>query len=259
MAKRRKGNKPNATGRNSSNSRFARLDHRILASNAYRSLSPNARSLLVELVMMHNGENNGSLYLSVRDAAHRMGVADLAAAGRALDDLQELGFIELTLDAYFKVKASHKSRARCWRLTWQPGPGRKQPSWDFRAREPEPQTQARRRMDRGLRALKAHRRAREQNKLPVLDSDTLGTFQADPATEPVLDSNAPKTVNGAFLPNECVRDSNTHIAVTIGEGAQCLPIGWWQPDRMQSAAALVIAAAVTGLASRLRSNQRQAA
>ncbi len=61
-------NKPNATGR-SMTSRFARLDHRLLESAAYRALSPNARALLVELTRMDNGSNNGALWLSVRDAA----------------------------------------------------------------------------------------------------------------------------------------------------------------------------------------------
>ena len=126
MARLRNRNKVNATGRNPT-SRFARLDFRLLHSNAYRSLSPNARSLLVELVSLHNGDNNGSLYLSVRDGAHRMGVADLTAATRAFDDLRALGFIELTQDAHFGVKAAEKSRARCWRLTWEAGPGAQRP------------------------------------------------------------------------------------------------------------------------------------
>src|SRR5689334_1265733 len=92
VSKPKKTKKPNSTGRNST-SRFARLDHRMLASNAYRALSPNARSLLVELVMLYNGENNGSLFLSVRDAAHRIGLADASAASRAFDELMALGFI----------------------------------------------------------------------------------------------------------------------------------------------------------------------
>jgi hypothetical protein len=228
MAKRSKRNKPNATGRNSSSSRFARLDHRILNSSAYRSLSPNARSLLVELIMLYNGENNGSLYLGVRDAAHRMGVADLTAAVRALNDLQELGFIEVTQDAYFQVKASNKSRARCWRLTWLPGPGRKHPRWDFLEREPEPGTQERKRMERGLRSLKAHRRARDQNKLPVLESETLSTLHPELQSEPVLDSNTLNPENGNFPPKSIVQESHTHVAITIGDRAQNSPIGGWR-------------------------------
>jgi len=229
VARRLKRNKPNATGRNSSSSsRFARLDHRILTSNAYRGLSPNARSLLVELIMLYNGENNGSLYLGVRDAAHRMGISDLTAATCALNDLQDLGFIEMTQESYFEVKASNKSRARCWRLTWLSGPGRKLPSWDFLERESEPGTRARKRMERGLKALKAHRRARDQNKLPVLESDTLATFQPQLPSEPVLDSNTQSAEIGCFQPKSIVGDSNTHVAITIGERAQNPPVGVWR-------------------------------
>jgi len=122
MAKRRNKSRPNQTGR-SNTSRFARLDYRLLNSNAYRALSPNARALLIEVVMLYNGENNGSLWLSVRDAAHRMGVADVTAASNAFAELQDMGFITMTQDAHFRVKASDTCRARCWRLTWEGGTG----------------------------------------------------------------------------------------------------------------------------------------
>jgi hypothetical protein len=215
MAKPRRAKKPNATGR-SDTSRFARLDHRILNSNAYRALNPNARTLLVELISLHNGENNGSIWLSVRDATARMGLADTAAASRAFDDLQTLGFIEITKDADFRVKASDTSRARCWRLTWLPGPGRKSASWEFLEKEPPPKTPARKRMERGLRALKAHRKARDADKLPVLDSDTMPPICPDPPTEPVRDSYTASTQNCDFLAHTSVRDSGTYIATTMG-------------------------------------------
>ncbi len=259
MARRRKRNKPNATGRNSSNSRFARLDHRILASNAYRSLTPNSRSLLVELIMLSNGENNGSLYLSVRDAAHRLGVADLTAASRAFDELQSLGFIEMTQDAHYNVKASNTSRARCWRLTWLPGPGRKQPNWACLEREPEPQTPARRRMERGLRALKTYKRAREQNRLPLLDSNTLSPDRFELPASPVLDSSTPNSGNGTFPPKCIVRDSNTHIAITRGGRVQNFPIGWWQPDWANLSPIISLAALLARSAGARASDRRQAA
>jgi hypothetical protein len=169
---RRRRNRPNATGRNDT-SRFVRLDYRLLHSNAYRSLTPNARTLLIELAMLYNGENNGSLYLGVQDAAHRMGLSDHHAAGRAFDELRLRGFIEMTQDAHFEVKASETSRARTWRLTCFPGPGRKMADWAFMECEPEPQTAERRRMERGQRALKSYRKARDLNKLPVVDSTTM--------------------------------------------------------------------------------------
>lgn len=170
MRKRRK-NKPNQTGRNPT-SRFARLDHRLLCAAAYRALSTTARALLIELTMLDNGANNGSLYLGIRDAAGRLGMADLSAVRCAFDELQKLGFIEMTEDASFHVKAADKSRARCWRLTWLAGPGRQGPSMAFMERQPEPGTKAHRRMERGMRALKAYRKDRDSGRLPVLDSDT---------------------------------------------------------------------------------------
>lgn len=242
MARRRNRNRANATGRNDT-SRFARLDHRILTSNAYRALSPNARSLLVELVMIYNGENNGSLYLSVRDAAHRMGVADLSAASRAFDDLMALGFIEVTQESRF-VSASETSRARCWRLTWLVGPGRKAPSSTFLDREPEPQTPARKRMERGQKALKAHRKGRDRGKFPVLDSDTFNPFWPDLSPGAVAVSNTLHRESGCFPPNGRVRDSATHIATTMGSNARHCPIGWWQPDWTPSIQAWALAASI---------------
>lgn len=153
---RRRPNRPNATGRNET-SRFVGLRYNLLESNAFRALSPNARALLIEIVMLYNGQNNGSLFLSVRDGAARMGVVDVTAARRAFDDLIELGFIEMTQDALFTIKAGVNSRARCWRLTWQAGPGRKPPNPKFLTQEPLPKTRARKRMEQGARALKRYK------------------------------------------------------------------------------------------------------
>lgn len=210
---RKRPQRPNATGRTPT-TRFARLDHKILRSNAYRSLSPNARALLVELVMLDNGENNGSLYLSVQDAADRMGVADHHVASNAFDELQKRGFIELTHPAHFSVKASHKSRARTWRLTWLAGPGRKGPSWEDRP--PEPGSREWKRMDRGLRALKRYRKASDQNKFPEVDSTMIEPFIPDTTPVTVVEATTLKSANGG---NPCMChmvESPHHTAATIG-------------------------------------------
>lgn len=229
MGKPRKRNPVNATGRNMT-SRFVRLDYRLLTSNAYRSLSPNARSLLVELAMLYNGDNNGSLYLSVRDAAHRMGLADLSATSRAFDDLTALGFVQMTRDAHFSVKAAEGARARCWRLTWWPGPGRKIATWDFLDREAEPQTPARKRMERGQKVLKAYRKARSSNKFPVLDCETMGPFGAEPDPDPVAKSDTPKQRIGGNPPTLRIPKSDTHLAIPEGRERSGARYGWWQPD-----------------------------
>lgn len=237
MGKRRNRNRINATGRNMT-SRFVRLDYQLLTSNAYRSLSPNARSLLVELAMLYNGDNNGSLYLGVRDAAYRLGVADLTAASRAFDDLKALGFLQMTQDAHFSIKAGQASRARCWRLTWQPGPGKRIASLDFLNREPEPKTPARKRMERGLKVLKAYRKARSSGQFPVLDCDTIHADSAISTASAVAESNTINAEIGGNLPICRIPKSDTHLATPWVRGRSYLPIGWWQPDWSTSIARL---------------------
>lgn len=228
MGKQRK-NRPNATGRNPT-SRFVALRHSLLSSNAYRSLSCAARALLVELVMLHNGENNGSLYLSVRDAAARLGLADNKAVKRAFNELVEMGFIACTAEGYFHVKAGEKSRARRWRLTFEAGPGRKGPTMDFEKREPAAQTPARNRMEKGQRALKVYRKARDAGKFAVEDCPPMGFPTAGPTLEPVEDFSPPKVSNGSFQPKCSVEDFSPHIATTMGSETNGAHLGWWQPD-----------------------------
>jgi len=87
-------------------------------------------------------------------------------------------------------------------------------------------------MERGLRALKAYRLALSQNKMPVLDSNTLAPFGPVEAPLSVLDSDTATTENCAFAGNGSVLDSATHIATTMGSAANRVAIGWWQHDRM---------------------------
>ncbi len=98
--------------------RFVRLGVDIVDSPAYSSLSPNARSLLVELIRLFNGRNNGHLFLSEQDAANRMGVADRKVAHNTFRELTDAGFIKMTSNAYFSVKLGD-GRARSWALTWE--------------------------------------------------------------------------------------------------------------------------------------------
>lgn len=214
MGSRRK-NRPNQRGRNPTG-RFARLDHKLLESGAYRSLSPNARALLVEFVMLDNGANNGSFWLSVRDAADRIGLVDLTATSRAFDELREMGFIRLTKDAHFSVKASETSRARAWRLTFLAVAGVRGPTHEYLTALPPPGTKSNRRMDRGLRAVKAFKKSIAENRWPVLDSRTLADAEAEFEAKPVWESNTAISETPANPPKFVVRDSHTHTAVPMG-------------------------------------------
>src|SRR4051812_45241532 len=76
------------------------LRRSLVHSPQFSALSSTARSLLLELQGIYNGTNNGRLFLSVRDAAARLGLADLKAAMNAFNELETLGFISQTVAAH---------------------------------------------------------------------------------------------------------------------------------------------------------------
>ena len=227
MAKGR--NKANATGR-SHTSRFARLDHRLLESPAYRSLSTNARALLVELTRMDNGGNNGALWLSVRDGAALMGVANTKSASAALAELQELGFIVKTKDAHFRIKTAETSRARCWRLTWLPIPKKQGPTNDYLDRQPMGRI-AKRRMEMGLRAIKSFKRMASQNQNAVGELHTLPPKPAGIPVQAVGELPTARSENDGIPPKLIVGDLTTHIADQRARECEALfSLAWWQPN-----------------------------
>jgi len=93
--------------------RHVRLHFWMMKSPAWRDLTPTARALLVELYALYNGSNNGDLFLSVRDAARRLAVAD-NTAWRSLQELERHGFIRAAKRGAFHLKVRH---ATCWILT----------------------------------------------------------------------------------------------------------------------------------------------
>lgn len=216
-----KTNKPGKSGRNEL-VRWVRLDHSIMNTPAYRSLSPNARSLLFEIIKRHNLSNNGSLWLSVRDAAALMGVVDLKAASAAFNELETMGFIMMTSPAHFSVKASDTSRARCWALTWEHIPCLKRgPAHQYREAKPQSE-RARKRAAAGLEADARWRREVRQNRMPVVDAHTMKAHLDGIPVVAVVKSNTANTANGAIPLPVVVGHSPTHIA-TRGRGISC----WW--------------------------------
>lgn len=67
----------------------------------------------MELKELYNGSNNGDLFLSVREAAKRLGVSNNTAS-KAFKELEEKGFIIARQKGYFKQKTRH---ATSWILT----------------------------------------------------------------------------------------------------------------------------------------------
>jgi hypothetical protein len=94
-------------------SRHVRLYHWFLKSEAWRSLSPNARALYVEIVTRYNGSNNGCIPFSVREAAEALHIGKNAAAA-AFEELRDRGFLVVAKRSSFSLKTKAATE---WRLT----------------------------------------------------------------------------------------------------------------------------------------------
>ena len=137
MAQKRKPKR----SRRATVSRHVRLYRWELESPAWRSLTPPARCLLVELKALYNGSNNGQLFLSVREAARRVGIGKTLAA-KGFRDLLDRGFIQIAKAGAFNTKAaSRRGDATAWLLTeFPPGDGMGVGSKDFMRWQPPDST-----------------------------------------------------------------------------------------------------------------------
>jgi hypothetical protein len=95
----------------STTERFVSLPHHMLRSAAWRSLSPVARCIFLELSAIYNGGNNGFIALSTRDAAKHVRCSKDTAA-RALVELTDKGFIVCCSRGHFDRKSPHASEYR---------------------------------------------------------------------------------------------------------------------------------------------------
>ncbi len=89
----------------------------MLASPAWKSLSPPARCAYIEICNLYNGSNNGRIALSARTLADLLSVSR-ATAGRALLELENRGFIQVVREGGFNIKSGAR-RSTEWRLTIQ--------------------------------------------------------------------------------------------------------------------------------------------
>lgn len=211
-------NKPNATGRNDtrtgSQGAVIILRRSFWLSPQVSALSVTARALLVELTAMYTGPKcQGRLFLSVRDAARRLGLSDLAAAGSAIDELLELGFLTETVPSHFAMKAGGKSRARGFQINWKDEDGRPVgdgtlPGLNFGKLSKKQKV----RVERRSRALAEHAKVNST----VLDSRTTADVRADIGEMSVRESNTLTAENGSFALPDSVRESSTHITYYQG-------------------------------------------
>jgi hypothetical protein len=89
------------TGRSTKPARYAALPHDVLTSPGYRACSPAARAVMLELIMLHNGFNNGKIGLSIRDAATRCNIGKDTAA-RAFQELDDNGLVDCVEKGSFR-------------------------------------------------------------------------------------------------------------------------------------------------------------
>jgi hypothetical protein len=95
--------------------RWVGLPHYMLKAPAWRSMTPNAKALLIDVWQRYNGTNNGEIGYSVREAAD-IGLHKNTAKA-AFDHLIERGFLEVTRQAAFTTKTRE---SRTFRITALP-------------------------------------------------------------------------------------------------------------------------------------------
>jgi len=96
--------------------RFVGLEYWMLRSEAWKSLPSDAKAILIHIAMRYNGSNNGYISYAVREA-DEIGISKDRAA-RAIAALRERGFLVITRDCGFTLKAAPEARE--WRLTYLP-------------------------------------------------------------------------------------------------------------------------------------------
>lgn len=95
--------------------RHVRLYHYLMQTAAWKSLKALERAIYIEIAARYagDGSNNGTIGYSIREAASTFKVGKSSAA-RALETLQDRGFIVARKKGAFSLKSRHSTE---WRLT----------------------------------------------------------------------------------------------------------------------------------------------
>lgn len=97
--------------------RLACIPHCVLASDAYRHLSPMERAVLYEILYRLNGYNNGRIPLSVRELAARFNRKNMTPFAQAVAKLMDHGLIEVTFAGSQRPKAAREFRLTFFNTT----------------------------------------------------------------------------------------------------------------------------------------------
>jgi hypothetical protein len=126
-------NRQDKRGRSKGSPPFIRLPHAINDHPSFQALSPEAKAIYLAIRRRYNGINNGSIAMSVRDAA-AICHCGTGKAHRALKMLESHGFIRITTPGLVHGVAR---RATMYRLTDEVDPiSGAAPTRDFTAWKP---------------------------------------------------------------------------------------------------------------------------
>ncbi len=103
---------------------FVRLHRGVTNSAAWKSLSAEARCLLIEIWTRHNGVNNGSIAFSHREARQALRIGN-GKVQQAFQELQDKGFLIARARGSFAWKlGAGQGRATEWEITTEPCDGK---------------------------------------------------------------------------------------------------------------------------------------
>jgi len=124
-----KSTKRNLVGKLVNGYRHIYIEAQVLESDAYRQLTPLARALLIEFLIIYREDRNGILSISTAQAAKRLNVSENTVK-KPFYMLMEHGFIVLTKGHVWVNKL-----AREWRLTIRKSQDR-EPTHDWKKWHP---------------------------------------------------------------------------------------------------------------------------
>jgi len=104
-------NLQNKTGRSNKKPPWFEVPKYVMASQAWKSLSPIARVVFFEALNFYNGHNNGKIAVPTRFFAKMLGVGK-TTVGTALSELVDTGFLEPMKIGAFKLQDRRASEFR---------------------------------------------------------------------------------------------------------------------------------------------------
>jgi hypothetical protein len=204
-------------------SRFVGLEHIVLNSPAFQNLSGDAVKLLLLVSARHNGENNGSISFSVREAAAMLPCTPNTAALR-FQELQDQGFLVAETKGAFSVKMK---RATIWRITLYPSAGGHPATRDYARWKPSGKTDEKQntvsiRDTDGISQRYRHPKKRPPERPTVSPSDTVTAISRTPTVSPrdalIDSSHTPKnfeTPTNPAIGSIVVGRDNRDVATNI--------------------------------------------